>query len=223
MSERIIGDGYVKRSFEEWREIVFRQDPEQVDPWWSSREGDQWDHPNHVVDYLLRLCADPVRELEGLTDADVARGLYHVVNMQLGGYYRELYRSRVDTDRAIACVHAIYPLFERVFAPRCAHVLSHTEEAGAKELNDICYMWWDIISLRSDRGEGRGGEISKAMLEVLQRTLALPNIACQESALHGLGHHFPGSPLIDTYLAGNRNLRAELRTYAENARAGRVL
>jgi hypothetical protein len=48
LTERIVGDGYVKRSFEEWRDIVFREDPEKVDPWWSSLEGDQWDQPNHV-------------------------------------------------------------------------------------------------------------------------------------------------------------------------------
>lgn len=222
MTERILGTGYVRRSFAEWREIVFRQDPGKVDPWWASLAGDQIDHPNHVVDYLLQLCGDPVGSLEGLNDTEIARGLEYLVNMQLGGCYRELYRWRVEVERAVACVQGIYTLFERIFAPRCAPVLCHLSEPGAGELNGICFMWWDVISLRSSRDDGRDGLISAAMLDVLQRILALPSIACQESALHGLGHHFRAKAIVDAYVAANPGLRPELRAYAENARIGRV-
>ncbi|WP_119304487.1 hypothetical protein [Dongia deserti] len=57
MTQRILGDGYVRRSFEEWHNIVFCGDPEQVDPWWSSLEEDPWDHPLHVVDHLTGFAA----------------------------------------------------------------------------------------------------------------------------------------------------------------------
>jgi hypothetical protein len=229
MTERIAGDGYVKRSFEEWRDIVFRQDPAQVDPWWSSLEGDQWDHPLHVVDYLMQLCSDPLTALEGLTDAQVANGLDYLSNAARGGCWDELYRMRVSTEQAVACVHTIYTLFERVFAARCAPVPLHATEASGHELNSLCYMWWDIISLQSDKGDDRRGSISKAMLDVMRRTLALPNMACQESALHGLGlnniraYRDQVGGIIDEYLAANPNLRPELRLYAENARIGHVL
>ncbi|WP_162917568.1 hypothetical protein [Dongia deserti] len=129
---------------------------------------------------------------------------------------------RVTTEAAVACVHTIYALFERVFAPRCAPVLSHIAEPGGSELNGVCYMWRDIISLRSETGDDRRGRIGEAVDTVIRRTLALPNIACQESALHGVGHGCGRSDVVDQYLAANPNLPPALRAYALDARAGRV-
>jgi hypothetical protein len=222
LTERIIGDGYVKRSFEEWRDIVFRQDPEKVDPWWSSPAGDWWDQPDHVVDYLTRLCGDPVPALAGLSDAEINKGFWYLL-----GAWTELYSTRVTTERSVACISAIYTLFERIFAPRCAPVLSHLDEPGANDLNSICYMWWDEIGIHVKRWDRERREMDQAILDVLRRTLALPNVACQESALHGLGHNIRGyrdpiGGIIDAYLAANPGLRPELRVYAENARIGHV-
>jgi hypothetical protein len=222
LTERIIGDGYVKRSFEEWRDIVFRHDPEKVDPWWSSLAGDRWDQPNHVVDYLTRLCSDPMPALDGLTDAQINKGLWYLL-----GAWSDLYSTRVTTERSVACISAIYPLFEQVFATRCAPILSHLDEPGDNDLNSICYMWWDDIGLQVRRWDRERGEMDQAILDVLRRTLALPNIACQESALHGLGHNIRGyrdqiGGIIDEYLAANLGLHPGLRQYAENARIGHV-
>ena len=60
------------------------------------------------------------------------------------------------------------------------------------------------------------------------RILRLQSVACQESALHGLGHWAVDyntivRPIIDGYLSDNRALRPELRAYAEGARVGGVL
>jgi hypothetical protein len=59
----------------------------------------------------------------------------------------------------------------------------------------------------------------------MRETLRLPNPACQESALHGLGHWAHAYPAfaaatIDAYLAANPTLRPELARYAEAARSG---
>lgn len=223
MTERIIGDGYVKRSFEEWRDIVFREDPEKVDPWWSSLEGDQWDQPNHVVDHLTRLCRDPLPALDGLTDAQINKGLWYLL-----GAWTQLYSTRVTGERSTTCIATIYTLFELIFVPRCAPVLSHLNESGANDLNSICYIWWDEIGLHVKRWDRERRDMDQAILDVMRRTLALPNVACQESALHGLGHNIRGyrdqvAVIIDEYLAANPDLRPELRVYAENARIGHVL
>jgi hypothetical protein len=58
--------------------------------------------------------------------------------------------------------------------------------------------------------------------DVIARTLALPNVACQESALHGIGHGFGAPAMVDAYLAANPDIPPALRAYALNARAGRV-
>jgi hypothetical protein len=57
--------------------------------------------------------------------------------------------------------------------------------------------------------------------------LALDSVACQESALHGLGHWQAAYPhvveaTIDRFLAARPRARPELVAYARGARAGCV-
>jgi hypothetical protein len=62
----------------------------------------------------------------------------------------------------------------------------------------------------------------------MDATLKIDSIACQESALHGLGHwelFYPAevAEIVDQYLKENPNLRSELKNYALDAREGHVL
>jgi len=70
--------------------------------------------------------------------------------------------------------------------------------------------------------------ISKAALDVMEQTLKVDSIACQESSLHGLGHgarYYPVEvgAIIDRYVANHPSLRRELKQYALKAREGNVL
>ncbi len=63
---------------------------------------------------------------------------------------------------------------------------------------------------------------------VMQRVLALDALACQESALHGLGHWHLRYPAevegaIDAFLERRPQLDPRLRQYAFSARRGCVL
>jgi hypothetical protein len=67
-----------------------------------------------------------------------------------------------------------------------------------------------------------------AALETMAAILRLDSIACQESALHGLGHWhrvFPEAVEsgIDEYLSLHPSARPELLTYARGARWGCIL
>jgi len=62
----------------------------------------------------------------------------------------------------------------------------------------------------------------------MTNALALDSIACQESALHGLGHWHGAYPdeveaIVDRFLAAHPTSRPELLTYARSARSGCVL
>jgi hypothetical protein len=62
----------------------------------------------------------------------------------------------------------------------------------------------------------------------MRRTLNLDSIACQEAALHGLGHwarYRSGdvAAVIDAFLGDGRSKRAALASYARSARCGCVL
>jgi len=61
----------------------------------------------------------------------------------------------------------------------------------------------------------------------MEAALYLPNDACVESGLHGLGHRFHqdkarAPEIIDKFLSKTKSLRPELRQYALNAKTGRI-
>ncbi len=66
------------------------------------------------------------------------------------------------------------------------------------------------------------------LLAVMTDILAIDHIACQESALHGLGHWQPQHPdavaqTVGSFLAQSPDIAAPLRDYARRPRAGYVL
>jgi hypothetical protein len=86
-------------------------------------------------------------------------------------------------------------------------------------------MLWDLDSechaLNGDL------EMIAECLDVLEFALSLPSVACQESALHGLGHlafkhRARTAPIVEQYLK-REDLPIELRHYAQAARVGYVL
>lgn len=124
-------------------------------------------------------------------------------------------------------LESIYQLFAECFAKRCSLRLSHKDTFETNPLNTICYMWWDVIPIHGDAKNSARTEADAMCLEVMQKTLQLDSIACQEAALHGLGHwhmHYPKKveAIIDEFLASGRCTNLKLKKYAMNARRGYV-
>jgi hypothetical protein len=89
-------------------------------------------------------------------------------------------------------------------------------------------MWWDTMPVYGGPVLAGRQALHLAALEAMAAILKLDSIACQESALHGLGHWhriFPQQTeiVIDEFLSLNAKARPELRTYARSARCGCVL
>jgi hypothetical protein len=87
-------------------------------------------------------------------------------------------------------------------------------------------MWWDAFPCLVLPGDPTATIIDEAILSAMEMTLALDSIACQESALHGLGHAQRRSParapdIIDAYLGRPHPPRID--AYAGAARCGCVL
>jgi hypothetical protein len=104
-------------------------------------------------------------------------------------------------------------LFEKLFLPRCAPILSHLDEHGGHPLNPI-----PSLALADDPARA---VIDDATLTAMEMILALDSIACQESSLHGFGHSQPRHTtrvrdIINTYVAAPHSHR--LDPYAEAAR-----
>jgi hypothetical protein len=125
----------------------------------------------------------------------------------------------IDTAVRRRLIQSFEPLFRDFFAVRCQPVLGHCDEPGSP-LNSACYMWWDFDCWSSAP--------DPLLLESMRSILAIDHVACQESALHGLGHWHRGHPvevesIIDEFLNREHRLPEQLREYAASARSGCVL
>jgi len=214
-------------SYPDWLNYVFDHAvPFYEQAWYFEPEADWWSpRPEQAIEYLARVFETPEPLAEEFSDSQIAQGLHYLIDNGAGAYCRFLLDGSVPLDTRMACIEAISTVFARLFQPRCEPVLSHLDEPGGNALNRICYMWWDIMPIGATTAPPQTDPIQQACLAEMRETLRLPNPACQESALHGLGHWARAYPefaatTIDAYLAANPKLRPELVRYAEAARSG---
>ena len=216
-------------AYPDWLNYVFdRAMPFDEEAWYFESEADWWrPEPEQAVAHLARLFETPEPLADTFSDSQIAQGLKYLIDNGAGAYCRFLIDGSVPIEARTDCIEAFSTLFARLFQPRCEPVLSHLDEPGANALNGICYMWWDIIPLAAGSKPRQPDPIHEACLAEMREILRLPNPACQESALHGLGHWAHVYPeftaaTINAYLAANPRLRPELVHYAEAARSGCV-
>lgn len=211
--------------FERWVQYLFNH-PVTDPAWYWDLTVDQVDvNPRLVVAYVTRLFEESGALLAEFSDGQLNHGLWFLVSTSEVLY--ALRDKNVALDHRIQCVRSISQIFQQLFAERCTPHLSHLEIVGASPLNRICYMWWDILSHHGQPNDPSRRAVDSACLEVMEETLALPSIACQESALHGLGHwalYYPErcSEAVDGFLASHPRLSPNLVEYAKCARTGMV-
>ena len=217
-------------SFEDWIEHAFGHEvPFQRQQWFFDINSDFWDpEPEQAVAYLTRLFEDPEAPLYWFTDAQIAQGLTYLVSTSASGDNGWLCATEVPIAERIRCVNSIVSLFAKLFMPRCTSDLSHLREPVTGPLNIVCYMWWDefpCIALPSDPA---WQTLQQHALQAMERILNLDSIACQESALHGLGHWqrqraAEVTAIVDRFLESSAGRDARLVAYAKSARCGCVL
>ena len=179
-----------KLSFDDWLDHSFGREVRfQQSPWYFDPEHDWWDPPPaEAVSYLTRLFEDPETALQGFADSQIAQGLTYLANTSASGDNRWLCSTDVPIKDRVRCVKSVAELFAKLFEPRCAPCLSHLSEADAETLNCVCYMWWDVFPSLALPDDPYLPTLHDCALSTMERILQLKSIACQESALHGLGH-----------------------------------
>ena len=203
----------VEVPFEDWVVGVF--DPTVEDP---------WPPPAQELEYLTRLFSGPLGALDGLSDEEIGVGLWSVLDSGGAGTALALNDASLPLEARITCVHQIRILYQDLFMPRCAERLGHLSEQGGR-LEMICYMFWDVACFGGPAGQREGNLFEDAVLDVLEDTLYLEHAACQESAIHGLGHRVGRHParapaILDRWLRTGPIRDARLRSYADAARTG---
>lgn len=210
--------------YQEWLAHVFDH-PVEKEAWhWGSEASFEGDEAAVAV-LLEETFTRSGSDLLHFTDAQVNQGLYYLARPSEGGFLDALSSGAVPLDLRLRGIRSIETLYRDCFAGRCTEALTHLDEK-ASPLNAICYMFWDLNRLSYQEGLPDREAIGGAIFEVLESILAIPHLACQEAALHGLGHLSQGDPeqvgaIVDRFLKteiGNEDLRA----YAKEAREGLV-
>jgi hypothetical protein len=197
-------------------------------PWQASTDSDWWEpEPRTGIAYLTRLFAEGAAVLEWYHDDQIAQGLTGLVNTMAVGDQPWMRDPVTPAEERAAVWSAIADFFRDVLAPRCAAQLGHVAAEPPAPLNTATYMWWESFPGFANPDDPHRALVDDAELAALERILALDSVACQEAALHGLGHWVRREPrceaIIDRYLASGRAAMPELEAYARAARCGCIL
>jgi hypothetical protein len=214
--------------FEDWLYFIFDH-PATGPEWYADPAAPYWDAPSALTaQHLIRLFEDPCPALAGFTDAELNKGFWYLISPGLGEHMLCLDDPGVPIEDRVRCVRSVESLFRNLFVPRCSPHLSHRDWANAAPLNSICYMWWDIMPVYGGPSPDDRGALHSAAVETMTSILQLGSVACQESALHGLGHWRAYNPeqiesVIDAFMVDHAEAHPGLLAYARNARCGCIL
>lgn len=190
-------------AFEGWMDYVF-------DPYDRSWEGNS----EQVASLIAELFERSGELLTRFSDEQLDEGLNFILSAGRSEFMFSLVDSDVSAAVRLRALRSFVPLFEQVMAARCSPHLLHRDEQGAKPLNGVCYMWWDVLPIHGRPDDPSRAEFDAEVLVVLRRLLAIPHDACRESALHGIGHwaiYYPSvAKIVDDFLANTSGLRPEL-------------
>jgi hypothetical protein len=176
--------------------------------------------------YLTRFNLEIVDLVSRFGEEAITKAIWHRYGACGGDIWNAtepvLGRARVEFMRSVKS------LYLDGFAGHCSHHFGHIDSGPEcpRPLNGPCHMLWDMdgIECRAINGDDEMLDLS---LEVLAHALVLDHPACQESALHGLGHLLSTDPdrvrpLIQHGYLQTRVVEPELRAYAQTALDGWV-
>lgn len=197
-------------------------------PWYFEFDHDWWEpEPRTGIAHLTRLFATGPDTLQWFHDDQIAQGLTGLVNTMAIGGQPWMADPLIPAQERAAVWPAIATFFRDVLAPRCEPSLGHLAREAPPPINTVTYMWWESFPGFAHPDDPARQTIVEAELGCLEQVLAIDSIACQEAALHGLGHWVRDesrcAEVIDRYLASGRATMPELVAYAEAARCGCVL
>jgi hypothetical protein len=197
-------------------------------PWYFEFDHDWWaPEPRQGIAYLTRLFADGPEALNWFHDDQIAQGLTGLVDAMAIGGQPWMADPVTPAEERAAVWPAIARFFETVLAPKCAPELGHLAREAPPAINTVTYMWWESFPGLVGRDDPQRRLVIDAELDCMEQILGIDSVACQEAALHGLGHWAGDESrcveIIDRYLSSGRATLPQLVAYARSARSGCVL
>jgi hypothetical protein len=158
-------------------------------------------------------------------EEQVCTGLRYVINPSCGPIAYLYADVSIDASVRLRAISAMKIVFSDLFA---AH-LSGAQPFRSTSTNhrpyaSLCYMWWDLIPRHGVPRKGELDDLDRTIMATLASILEIDNAACQESALHGLGHWHSAKPdeVFQIVSGYERRSQNGLREYAGDAMRGNV-
>jgi hypothetical protein len=206
----------------EWVDRVFGQaDPRDLSKTCDALK--EFFEPNEeTLLKLIEVFENPAKHLNRYSDEVLDQALW---GLKFEAFHI-VYEETIDWDLRRHFIRSLEILYRELLAPRCSPSLGHLSEEG-QPLNSACYMLWHNVCWEPTVVPLAQNRYDSAFLEALRTILAIDHTACQESALHGLGHWHEAhgaavENIINEFLQRHPNLVEPLRKYAEQARHGAV-
>jgi hypothetical protein len=129
--EVIMAGGLGDVAFEYWVARIF--DRKILYPEWYHRslpedeEVLSWDRgdPRAILEYLTRLFEDPMPYLGRYSARQLRQGLWYLADNACSSYMFALMNDEAPWEERRRCLESFHSLYEKLFAPLCAEVLSH--------------------------------------------------------------------------------------------------
>lgn len=207
--------------YAEWIDFFFaRVERDTDDPWALD-----WDFiatASEIADLFVHTMQHCGRDLAAFSDKQLAAGLNGLLFGNYGSVPHILIGAGVSDAQKLDVLRSLKRLYSDCLAKRSPPVLGHINETQSNPLEFVTYMLWDVTPL--DSMAKKNADRHDALLDVLGDALRLPNEACVESALHGLGHlrGHEAQVVIDRWLDGKPSVRPSLIAYARGARTGSI-
>lgn len=211
-------------AYRAWLKLTFEG---TISTGWQHGDSPMDDYPDDWRAYEERcfllgaLCQRAGEDLASYSDQAAGYGLYFTFSNASSSTSEALTEQTVERDLRVAAIRSLPILYRDFFAVRFP---TGQWEDRPGPLADCLYMLWDMAAFGYDLTIEQMSDIGEDLLDVLADILAIENVACTQSALHGLNHMVPksarASKVIDEWLTAHPSISKELRAEALAAREG---
>jgi hypothetical protein len=190
---------------------------------------DEHEDLNLQKDQLVQLAAqafsDVAKAANQFDEKQVCMGLRYLVNPSCSPIPYLYLDASIDFSIRSNAIMSMQALFQNLFANLSSeHALYQASGGSPLSYRETCYMWWEMFPRHGVPRRADMEETDAIICQTISSILEIDNLACQESALHGLGHWFSSRPnevseAIKSFLP---HAPVALKEYAINAMQGRV-
>jgi hypothetical protein len=212
-------------TYDEFEQLLFDRDV--IDPpWYDCDEATELDTlgPEDLclVEMVFR---NSIQIRTRYSEQQLYHGLNYLVNPSASDFCFRYFDPTKDAGASARVIQSMYYVFADLFGVRFTKNERFTllPESEALGLRWLCNMWWDLLPRHGVPRLEMLVAVDRAVLETLGKIADLPNFACKEAAIHGLGHWFSACPeRVLNILDSVPDLPRELVDYASSAKRGQI-